>query len=405
LSLSIFGLLNLGINQIRKLVINFLMFNKKEIPVLKIDKSILISIPWFTPAYKAGGPVQSVLNMVSDSIEGVFFDIATADKDIDGSLLKIVSSDNWIKFNSQTNVFYSSEKDSRRKLKRLFTFLQNDICFIIGIYSFSFTIFPLLFNKSSRKILSVRGMLHPPALQQKSLKKKIYLSLLKPILKLKNVEFHATDEDERNHILSLMGNKAKIWVAPNFPRMIEKSISPKNQTQLKLLTVALIGPMKNHLEVLKALSEIKVDIEYDICGSIYWPEYWAECLQLIKALPSNIKVNYHGAITPENLIPYYHNTNIFICPSQSENFGHAIFEAFSAGKPVITSFNTPWKNLEEKKIGINVSPKKDDIKKSVEFFCTMNSEEYMDWSHRAAEFARSNDIFLTAKKSYKEMFT
>jgi glycosyltransferase involved in cell wall biosynthesis len=247
-------------------------------------------------------------------------------------------------------------------------------------------------------------MLHPPALQQKRFKKKIYFSFLKPLLLYKKVEFHATDESEKQHIISFIGHQRKIWIAANIPTIIESHLLPKKKGVLKLLTVALIGPMKNHLEVLNALTTCEFEIEYDICGPIYWPDYWQKCSEVISRLPSNIKVNYHGAIPAHELIAFYHQSHVFICPSQSENFGHAIFEAFSAGKPVITSHNTPWNQLEEKKIGINVSPEKEEIKNAIKHFADMDEPTYTDWSSRAAAFARNQPFIDDAKRDHEKMF-
>jgi glycosyltransferase involved in cell wall biosynthesis len=367
-------------------------------------KNNLISIPWFSPAFKAGGPVQSVLNMVNNIGGDIEFDVVTSDRDIDGAKLKIQESDKWVHFKNNTKVFYCSVANRFSRLLEIFKNKKSDVDFLTGIYSFHFTILPVLFSRSKRKIISVRGMLHPPALQQKRFKKKIYLSILKPLLLHKRVEFHATDESEKQHIISFIGHQPKIWVAANIPTIIEQNILPKKKGVLKLLTVALIGPMKNHLEVLNALATCGSSIEYDICGPIYWPDYWQKCSEVISKLPSNIKVNYHGAIPPLELVTFYHQSHVFICPSQSENFGHAIFEAFSAGKPVITSHNTPWNQLEEKKIGLNIHPEKGEINNAIMRFADMDESTYKDWSIKAAEFARDQPFIDEAKRSYEKMF-
>ena len=367
-------------------------------------KKIFLPIPWFSPAFKAGGPVQSVLNMVNHIGGDIEFEVVTSDRDIDDTLLQIQDSNIWIRFNKNTKVFYCAVANRIFRILGILKKQKSDVDFLTGIYSFDFTILPILFSSSPRKIISVRGMLHPPALQQKRLKKKIYLSLLKPLLLYKKVEFHATDESEKQHIISFIGHKPKIWIAANIPTIIEAHSLPKQKGSLKLLTVALIGPMKNHLEVLLALSTFEGDIEYDICGPIYWPDYWQKCSEVIKSLPSNIKVNYHGAIPPHELVAFYQQTHVFICPSQSENFGHAIFEAFSAGKPVITSHNTPWNQLQEKKIGINVTPVKQEIENAIRYFTDMDDQTYAIWSSRAAMFARTQPFIDEARKSYESMF-
>lgn len=364
----------------------------------------LISIPWFSPAFKAGGPIQSILNMVNNCDDNIKFKILTENTDIDKSKLENINSDTWSSFNASTEVFYVSPEGRVKKLKKQFKTIKSDVVFIVGIYSFYFTLLPLLFSRATRIIISVRGMLHPPALQQKKLKKKIYLALLKPLLKFKDVEFHATDQTESDYIHSYIGKSAKVWVAPNIPAINTPNILPKKSGKLTMLTVALIGPMKNYHEVLNSLHLCKYEIQYDICGPIYVSDYWDECMRIIEKLPSNIKVNYHGAVPPHLIGQYLFNTHIFVCPSQSENFGHAIYEAFSAGKPVITSHNTPWNNLEDNFAGINLFPETLSIKKAIDIFCEMNDETYAVWSKGASDFSKKAIDLDSIKNKNTEMF-
>ena len=56
---------------------------------MKSDK-VLVPIPWFAPAFKAGGPVQSVVNMLKHCSELLNFYIVTADADIDGTKLQLI---------------------------------------------------------------------------------------------------------------------------------------------------------------------------------------------------------------------------------------------------------------------------------------------------------------------------
>jgi glycosyltransferase involved in cell wall biosynthesis len=318
--------------------------------------------------------------------------------------LKNISVNQWTDFNNHTKVFYGNKQLSFSKHVKVLKSVNANAVFIIGIYSFRFTILPILFSRSANIILSARGMLHPPALRQKGLKKKLYLTLLKPLLKWKKVSFHATDEIEKKHIQSAIGIQSIVWVAQNIPNIRKSNVSYKSEGVLNLLTVALIGPMKNHLQILKSLQNCKHKVQYDICGPIYFPDYWNECLDVIKQLPSNVKVVHHGPIPPNGLDSFYNNSHVFICPSQSENFGHALFEGLSAGKPLITSNNTPWNDLEKNTAGLNVESIPDQIKKAIDFFAEMNETEYSKWSYAATKYATNAIDITEIKKSYHQMF-
>ena len=59
----------------------------------------------------------------------------------------------------------------------------------------------------------------------------------------------------------------------------------------------------------------------------------------------------HGFI----LVSKYIKDSHFLClPTRGENFGQIIYEAFSYGRPVIISDQTPWLNLRKKEAGWDV---------------------------------------------------
>ena len=248
-------------------------------------------------------------------------------------------------------------------------------------------------------------MLHKGALSQKWLKKKIFISFLKTFSISNKVFFHATDKNEAQNVIKVFGDKSKVYIAGNFPKKITAEIPiNKKRNELSLVTIALISPMKNHLLILSALKEIKDNIEYHIIGAIKDKDYWLQCMKIINELPGNIKVTYHGEVTPKEVINYLNDEHVFIMPSKSENFGHAIIEALSAGKPVITSHNTPWNNLQENKAGLNVSLNVAEIKIAIDHFIKMSSEEYIEWSDAAVSFSKKAIDYKQLNIQYENMF-
>ena len=366
---------------------------------------MLIIIPWFDPAFKAGGPVQSIANLVSTFNEAVQYKIFCGNKDVDGSLLENIKTDSWVEYNNNTQIWYDSTNHPFRTFKNILSDFNPDILFIIGLFSFNYNIQPLLFCKSQKKILSVRGMLHKGALSQKWLKKKIFISFLKTFSISNKVFFHATDKNEAQNVIKVFGDKSKVYIAGNFPKKITAEIPiNKKRNELSLVTIALISPMKNHLLILSALKEIKDNIEYHIIGAIKDKDYWQQCMKIINELPGNIKVTYHGEVIPKEVINYLNDEHVFIMPSKSENFGHAIIEALSAGKPVITSHNTPWNNLQENKAGLNVSLNVAEIKIAIDHFIKMSSEEYIEWSDAAVSFSKKAIDYKQLNIQYANMF-
>jgi glycosyltransferase involved in cell wall biosynthesis len=368
---------------------------------------IFITIPWFLPAFRAGGPVQSVANLVSEFNEGVEYLIFCGDVDLNGAGLQNIAANQWTQFNDHTRVWYAGPEKISDTLVKLVEKEKPDLLFIIGMFSWHYNIVPLMFCKGTKKILSTRGMLHPGALAQKKWKKRVYLQLFKLLEYQYKVSFHATDEEEAGFIRKFFGEVAKIFVAGNFPNKISPlPVAPKEKGRLTLVTIALISPMKNIRLVLEALGSVTADVQYDIYGPLKDEEYWETCSEKIKLLPGNVKVTYKNALEPANIRNALGESHVFILPSKSENFGHALYEALSAGRPVITSHFTPWKNLKEQFAGLNVAiDNREELSRTISFFAEMDQTEMEKWSRGATHYADSAIDSEKILEDHRVMFT
>lgn len=366
---------------------------------------VFISIPWFLPAYKAGGPIQSIANLVNNFNGSIEYFIFCGDKDLNHEPLQNIDKGEWVSFNNYTKVWYAPKKNLSKSLLSQINTLKPDVVYIIGLFNWQFNIMPMIFCKAEKKILSIRGMLHPGALTQKKWKKRIFLQGLKLFGITGKMIFHATDQAEELFIKKEFGLPAKIRIAGNFSKtIVKKDPLQKAEGSLKLVTIALISPMKNHLEVLKALMHCHGNISYNIYGPIKEEPYWQLCKIQIGFLPPNIEVIYHGEIKPtlvENILSSHH---IFIMPSKSENFGHALIEALAAGKPVITSHSTPWNELEKHRAGMNVTPNEQEISKAINHYVSLNNENYKIATLAAGHYAALNSNISQKISEYRNLF-
>ncbi|HEY5464315.1 MAG TPA: glycosyltransferase [Hanamia sp.] len=368
-------------------------------------KKIFITIPWFLPAFRAGGPVQSIANLVKEFREEVEYYIFCGDTDLNGAELGNIETNKWTRFNEQTLVWYAGPEKISDTLVKQVEVLKPDLLFIIGLFSWHYNMVPMMFCKGTTKILSTRGMLHPGALSQKKWKKKIYLQLFRLFEYHYKVSFHATDEEEANYIHSYFGKPAHVFIAGNFPNKVSLlPVIQKEAGKLKLISVALISPMKNILWVLQALEKSTGNIQYDIYGPIKDEDYYDLCKQQIKKLQGSISVIFHKEIEPSKIKDVLANAHVFVLPSKSENFGHAVFEALSAGRPVITSNNTPWNHLNESNAGINVSIENDiELADAIGFFASMDQDEMEKWSEGAYNYSERAVDVEKIKGEYREM--
>ncbi|RYY46077.1 MAG: glycosyltransferase, partial [Chitinophagaceae bacterium] len=307
-------------------------------------------------------------------------------------------------------VWYANKKDRSQNLVEQVKAVRPDSLYIIGLFDWHFNIVPLLYADCADKLISVRGMLHPGALSQKSLKKKIFLQAMKWMKADKKHRFHATDETEQEYIQQVFGDETRISVAGNFPRLFPvQQVTEKTAGSLRLVSVGIISPMKNYALVIAALQQLKSTVHYDIYGPVKDTRYWEQCLEAIKGLPANITVAYHPELPSHKVLHKLQGQQVFILPSKSENYGHAIVEALSAGLPVITSDTVPWLGLEEARAGLNVKLGEEssaigNLATAIERFATMDGATYPAYHEGASRYIRRRVDVEKLKTEYREMF-
>jgi glycosyltransferase involved in cell wall biosynthesis len=156
------------------------------------------------------------------------------------------------------------------------------------------------------------------------------------------------------------------------------------------------------MEVLKNCS---ANIQLAIYGPIKDKAYWQQCELLIQQMPSNITIEYKGDVQPFEVQVTIAQYDAFVLLTKGENFGHALFEALSCGRPIITSHFTPWNNLQEKQAGWNV-----DIQQPSAIVTLMNQlaeQDSTQWNNYCNNaYAVAGDYYaqLNLLQSYSALF-
>ena len=96
---------------------------------------------------------------------------------------------------------------------------------------------------------------------------------------------------------------------------------------------------------------MKGRIRYELYGTIYDQDYWAECQQAIAQLPSGVVVEWRGQLPNDQVAAALADAHFLYMPSVGENFGHTMLEALTAGRPLLISDRTPWKDLAAQQAG------------------------------------------------------
>lgn len=380
-----------------------------------MKKKVLILVDWYEPGYKGGGPIQSCRNFVAAMHEDFDLYILTADRDLgDKQPYADVEANTWIKKNG-VQVYYADEKKlSLGRLSAVINFVEPDFIYLNSMYSYHFTILPLWLKMNKRInpkiVIAPRGMLQQGAMQFKSFKKKIFIALINLSGVPRQLTFHATDEQEKKDVLFYLSKAARISVIPNFPRMklpIWKPVE-KQTGNLRCVFISRLVPKKNILFLLDILKELPstIHMHLTIRGEVEDQLYWKKCTDAIEKLPAHISVSYGGPVSNDEVINVLNDHHLFVLPTRGENFGHAIFEAWSSGKPVLISDQTPWRNLSAQKIGWDIALDKPQLfLQAIEQAACFNQQVYDEWSRSAWGFAKNYIEQLNIKKDYIKLFS
>ncbi len=203
-------------------------------------------------------------------------------------------------------------------------------------------------------IVTHRGQLCDNALKSKRLKKKLAYDIYgRKILKRASCVI-ATSEKEAIDLKNLKLD-TPIAIVPNAIDINRYKKIPVANDLHKGRRIALfvsrINPLKGLDVLIKAWSRLpetmKSEWELHIVGNGDPKDYVNHIKELIEKYSESGNIFLFPPMYGEDKIIEYSNSNIFILPSYTENFGMVVAEALAMELPVITTRNTPWNCLEK----------------------------------------------------------
>ena len=250
-------------------------------------------------------------------------------------------------------------------------------------------------------VISTLGALEPWALSQRNIKKKIAWHLFQRKI-LNNVDYiHATSQMESENLINL-GIKSPIKVLPHGLEISENEHKFREKPKYKAIFFSRIHQKKGLLELIRSWSKIDPsNWELDIYGPVSDDNYLRKIKKEIKTYKNSQSIKIFDPVyIKEKKFQILSNSDLFILPSKSENFGMSILEALSLGVPVLTTYSTPWKILNSLNAGFVIEFSEQNILNALNNIIKMKHEELNTVGNNGKEFVKKNYNIKNLIKNY-----
>jgi glycosyltransferase involved in cell wall biosynthesis len=363
---------------------------------------ILMICDYYLPGFESGGAMRTLVNMVDRLSDEFEFRIITRDHDGPGNLVPYdsVKIDEWNRL-GKAEVYYLSKGSIRPgTIKRLILGSSPAAIYVNSFFS-PLTITTLMLDRFGRIgnipiVLAPEGELVSGGLKLKPVKKKLYIAFAKLLQLLKNVIWKAAAESEQIDIETNFAKRARSLSHPICHRLSGRMTGTypakpeKRPGAAKFVFLSRFMRKKNLNWLLEKIGSVDGEIKLDVYGPIEDDEYYRETDGILKNLPDNIQVKMRGPVSHEKVAETLAGYHFFVLPTLGENFGHIFVEALAAGCPLVISDRSPWRGLEQKRIGWDIPLEDPQAWLRVVKLCVeMSSDEYKERSELATDFAQA----------------
>lgn len=335
--------------------------------------------PSYYPAFRFGGPIQSV-HLLNKALvkKGIKVDVLTTNaglskthsaerigqwKDVDGVRVKYLNF-----------IGYEHYNFSLQILKQIWKIIDDyDLVHITAVWNFPVLAGAIIsLIKKKTYIISPRGVFHQEALNSKSaLIKKLYFNLFAKYYLKKAAAIHYTSEFEKEESENILKHN-KSFIIPNGTDLSIIAQSAESKPVLNdekyILILGRIDRIKGFDLLLPALANVFAkfnDLKLVIAGDDAAP-YAQEVKKMIEDLKISERIIFTGQVIGEKKWSLYKNAFMFVLPSYSENFGMSVVEAMACGCPVVISDKVGiYKEVLDNNAGIIVNTTVDSVEEGI----------------------------------------
>lgn len=320
--------------------------------------TLLIVTAGYFPGVKHGGIATSRQNLAFAMRDYFDVRIVTLNHDFRESAPYVGVTEGWNNRPEGRALYLTDSECNRERFESIIAELCPVVIYasstITSYFTFNRPVFLAAHAQGVPVVVTPDGDLCDEALAIKPLKKKIALALCCVLGAFNKVYFQITLPEEGVNLTKYLGvSSDRVQLLPNLPFMLENRMGyRKEKGVLKAVFCSRFSAQKNPnlaIEMLldAAIAAPSLHFSFDIYGTMEDEALWEKCERLIKAAPHNLRVEYHGALSPGKAKTVFMDYDLMVLPTKSENYCYAVEESLLCGCPVLLSRGTtPWDDLD-----------------------------------------------------------
>ena len=296
---------------------------------------------------------------------------------------------------------------------------QYDLVLLSGLYLFPNTYAAYYCRKQGVPyILLPYDSYNPEKIHHNSFQKSIYRWLFDDTLAHGAALIQAANEAERKQIISYFKSEDKVFVAaygfnvevfakPQPPELFDKLVPWSSDNKKTILYLARISKTKGIETLIEAFircSNKSPDLRLLIVGPIWEQAYLNTLVSRYKTLIDRSLIHFTGMVSKEEKYACFQNSDIYVLPSYSENFGITVLEAVANGLVPIVTDSVPWEELQTSNAGYRVPTRDvDAIASAIENYFQLPESSQLLMKENA-KILSNNFGYAAVSKLYSNAF-